>query len=60
LGKSFTKGNGSFGGQTVRSPEVAATMEREWRGKKESRRGRKKAWLNHYSPKGASLVGTLL
>jgi hypothetical protein len=37
LEKSITEANGSFGGWTVRSPEVAAAMKREGRG-----RGRKK------------------
>jgi hypothetical protein len=35
LGKSITEGNKSFGGRTVRSPEVTTTMERRKERKKE-------------------------
>jgi hypothetical protein len=41
LGKSFTEGNGSFGGQTARLPEVAVAMEREWE-REERKEERKK------------------
>jgi hypothetical protein len=42
LGKSFTERNMSFGDWSTRSLEVATTMEREEKGKKERMRGRKK------------------
>jgi hypothetical protein len=42
LGKSFTERNVSFRGRSVRSPEVAAAMEREGKGKKERKEERKK------------------
>jgi hypothetical protein len=35
LEKSNTEGNGSFGDRSARSPKVAATMEREGRGRKQ-------------------------
>jgi hypothetical protein len=44
LGKSFTEGNGSFGGQTARLPEVAVAMEREWE-REERKEERKKEGL---------------
>jgi hypothetical protein len=34
LGKSITEGNMSFGGRTVRSPEVVAAMKRKGRRRK--------------------------
>jgi hypothetical protein len=53
------EGKGMFGGWTARSPEVAATMERDEReGRKKG--GGMKLRLNRYALKGVSLSNTLL
>jgi hypothetical protein len=49
LGKNISEGNQSFAVRTVRSPEVATTMEREER---ERKRKRKKGSMNCYIPEG--------
>jgi hypothetical protein len=50
LGESLTEGKWAFDGQTARSPEVAAAMEREGReGRKKGGEGRK-VRPKHYAP----------
>jgi hypothetical protein len=52
------EGNGSFGGRTARSSEVAAVMEREGRVRKKEGR-KKKLDRSIMYPKGASLTALL-
>jgi hypothetical protein len=54
------EGKGMFGGWTARSPEVAATMERDGREGRKKGGGGMKLRLNRYALKGVSLSDTLL
>jgi hypothetical protein len=53
------EGNGSFGGRTARSSEVAAVMEREGRVRKKEEGRKKKLDRSIMYPKGASLTALL-
>jgi hypothetical protein len=60
LGKSFMKRNTSFDARNSRSPEVAATMEREGGEERKKEDEEERVRLNRYALMGTSLSGALL